>query len=71
MNAGQLHWIENGERVQTVEIGDGGGTFMATFDWKNRDYVWARAEVRSVDGELLGFTNPVSCGSKTTDFFDE
>jgi hypothetical protein len=60
---GKLCWIENGKQIKSVEF-DGGGMFEASFDWKGTDYAWARAEIRSVDGVLMGFTNPVSYGAR-------
>lgn len=64
MAAGQLCWIENGRQVQSAEVADG-GMYEAAFAWKGVEYAWGRAEIRSTDGELIGFTNPVSYGSRT------
>ncbi|MFC5653816.1 CehA/McbA family metallohydrolase [Paenibacillus solisilvae] len=61
---GSLHVIENGKEIEAYAISDTAQTFEIAMDWKEAQYVWRRIELRSMNGELLAFTNPVSYGSK-------
>ncbi|MFS0612786.1 CehA/McbA family metallohydrolase [Lederbergia ruris] len=56
-----IAWIENGEIV----LEEQGTSSSYTLNWKNKGYRWLRVDVRSTDGQLLGFTNPFYYGSQT------
>lgn len=59
----QLNWFENGEKVVTHAI-ENGKTYEQTFNWNSEDYNWLRIEVRSHDGKLLAFNNPIYTAQK-------
>ena len=60
------HAIENGAEIAVHPISKAVSEFEFRLDWKaDAGYVWRRFELRSNSGELLAFTNPISCGSKT------
>ncbi|MWV46027.1 hypothetical protein GRF59_20620 [Paenibacillus sp. HJL G12] len=64
MKEGTIHFIENGERVQSSPIRKSGERFELFREWKTTGYRWARLEIRDSAGELIAFTNPVSYGQK-------
>lgn len=60
---GAIHWIENGKEVHVQPI-DRAGTYRFDFAWKHESYNWLRPEIRSADGALQAFANPIFCGYK-------
>ncbi|MBS4219113.1 CehA/McbA family metallohydrolase [Bacillus sp. FJAT-49711] len=56
-----IYWIENGE----VVLKEQGINSNYTFNWKNTEYRWLRVDIKSEDGQLLAFTNPIYHGNKT------
>lgn len=64
MESGDICWVEDGETVEVVSL-RGRTSFERCFTWKERDYAWARLDIRSADGDIIAFVNPVFCGSKT------
>ncbi|ALS25554.1 hypothetical protein IJ21_00990 [Paenibacillus sp. 32O-W] len=60
------HVIGNGAEIAVHPVSKAVSEFEFRLDWKaDAGYVWRRFELRSNSGELLAFTNPISCGSKT------
>jgi hypothetical protein len=55
-----VQWIENGIKVHEEK----GLTSTYSVNWSDMLYHWLRVEVRTLDGELLAFTNPIYYGSK-------
>ncbi|WP_062106445.1 CehA/McbA family metallohydrolase [Bacillus niameyensis] len=57
-----IYWIENGE----VVLKEQGINSSYSFNWKNKGYSWLRVDVRSAEGQLLAFSNPIYYGNKNT-----
>ncbi|PLR77018.1 hypothetical protein CU633_12410 [Bacillus sp. V3-13] len=55
-----VHWIEDGKKVHEER----GLSSSYEVHWKDNSYHWLRIEIRSIDGNLLAFTNPVYYGRK-------
>ncbi|TYR78189.1 hypothetical protein FZC66_20300 [Priestia megaterium] len=55
-----VHWMEDGKLVHKER----GLSSSYAVNWKDQSYHWLRVEIRSIDGELLAFTNPVYYGKK-------
>lgn len=55
-----VQWIEDGKKVHEEK----GLSSSLEINWKDKAYHWLRLEIRSVEGELLAFTNPVYYGKK-------
>jgi hypothetical protein len=60
---GAIHWIENGKEIAVQPIA-GDGTYRSAFMWNRDSYTWLRPEIRSTDGALQAFANPVFSGSQ-------
>jgi len=58
-----LYWIENGERKHEILLREE-GSIEIPLRWDGLDYCWGRVEIRSQEGELQAFSNPVYCGKK-------
>ncbi|WP_027416372.1 CehA/McbA family metallohydrolase [Aneurinibacillus terranovensis] len=55
-----VHWIEDGKKVHEEK----GLSSTYSVNWADKAYHWLRIEVRTIEGELLAFTNPVYYGEK-------
>ncbi|WP_167859520.1 CehA/McbA family metallohydrolase [Paenibacillus cymbidii] len=60
-----LRVVENGAEIEAWRIREETQTFDFRFDWRERDYVWRRFDIRHTEEErLVAVTNPFSCGAK-------
>jgi hypothetical protein len=67
ISSGQVIAMENGKPISTDWIHENEPTFEYSIEWKHKPYAWLRFEIRSVEGNLLAFTNPFYHGSKSKD----
>lgn len=58
-----IHWIMNGNVVEKDAMNTS-GTISREFTWDSKGWSWLRFEIRSGNGELLAFANPVFEGEK-------
>ncbi|MEW9050221.1 MAG: CehA/McbA family metallohydrolase [Neobacillus sp.] len=61
----QLYWISEGQII-SKEILINGQEYKKQFNWNKKENAWLRFEVRSEDGTLLSFANPIYSGTKQT-----
>ena len=61
--ASSIILIENGSEASRQEI-NGEGFFSFNLNWPNRNYRWARIEIRDNSNQLLAFSNPLYRGRK-------
>lgn len=59
-----LHWIKDSQSVKDIKIAEG-KIIQNQFTLKKSEVTWIRFEIRSEDGELLSFVNPIFTGKKT------
>jgi len=59
-----LHWIQDGQSVKDIKIAEG-KIIQNQFKLKKSEVSWIRFEIRSEDGKLLSFVNPIFSGEKT------
>ncbi|MCA1320474.1 CehA/McbA family metallohydrolase [Bacillus tianshenii] len=62
-----IHWILNGE-VSASDSLVGTGSISRDFSWEKNGWSWLRFEIRSANGILLAFGNPIFEGEKETSF---
>ncbi|MCA1032025.1 CehA/McbA family metallohydrolase [Bacillus timonensis] len=58
-----LYWVQDGEVVDQSNISET-GKLERSFSFSQDQITWLRFEIRSKDGELLAFGNPIFQGSK-------
>lgn len=59
-----LFWVQDGEVIHEDNL-DSAGQNNRSFIWKQDQITWLRFEIRSKDGELLAFCNPIYQGEKS------
>jgi hypothetical protein len=63
-NSAQLNWISEGQIISRETLVEGQAC-KKQFTWSKKETTWLRFEVRSDDGTLLSFANPIYTGKKS------
>jgi hypothetical protein len=61
----RLIWVKDGKEIDSEEVFDG-SIINKQFTIRREEVSWIRFEVRSKDGKLLSFINPIFTGAKTS-----
>ncbi|CAG7618406.1 CehA/McbA family metallohydrolase [Paenibacillus allorhizosphaerae] len=63
----ELHLVENGTITAKYPLRTNEETLEFPLDWGHEPYVWGRVDIRSAEGRLVAFTNPVYSGARKPD----